>query len=249
MGTDINIKISIEFLKGGKCMVSAVIVAGGKGKRMGRDINKQYIKIGEREILSITIESFEKCSCIDEIVVVTGEDEIEYCIKNIVSKYGFKKVSNVVKGGRERQESVYNGLLACNNTDIVLIHDGARPFIEQDIIFKSVKCAGEYGACAAAVPVKDTIKVVSKDMEITGTPDRKTLYAVQTPQTFKYDIILGAHEAAKEKGLLATDDTALVENQGHIVKVITGSYSNIKITTPEDLIFAEEYIKNIVKEA
>jgi 2-C-methyl-D-erythritol 4-phosphate cytidylyltransferase len=232
--------LDISYALGGIFLISAVIVAGGKGKRMGQDINKQYIKIGEKEILALTLEIFESSKVIDEIVLVVPEDEIDYCSINIVSKYNISKVKSIAAGGIERQDSVYNGLICCNpKTQIVLIHDGARPFISEDTILKSIECTKEYGACTVGVPVKDTIKVVNSDEFIVNTPDRSRLFAVQTPQTFKYDLILNAHKEAINKDIRATDDNALLESLGHNVKIIKGSYLNIKITTPEDLIFAK----------
>ncbi|TDT51256.1 2-C-methyl-D-erythritol 4-phosphate cytidylyltransferase [Fonticella tunisiensis] len=227
-------------------MISAVVVAGGKGKRIGRDISKQYIKINEKEILAWTLEVFEKSSEIDEIVLVVPGDDIEFCRKAIVDKYRFAKVRSIVAGGEERQYSVFNGLLSCSGkTEIVVIHDGVRPFINEGLIKRTIEESREFGACAAAVPVKDTIKVVDDKKFIISTPDRKILYAVQTPQTFRYDLILRAHREAMEKNVLSTDDTALVENIGYKVKLTHGDYFNIKITTPEDLIFAEAILRNV----
>lgn len=226
-------------------MISAVIVAGGKGKRMGIDINKQYIKIGGKEILARTIETFNAIEDIDEIIVVSPEEEIQYCLDSIINAYGFEKVKKVVKGGKERQDSVYNGLKACSEkTDIVLIHDGARPFASKEIILKSINEARKNGACAVAMPMKDTIKIVDENQFVIDTPDRRKLYAVQTPQTFKYDLIVSAHNKALNEKIEATDDTMLVEYIGGKVKIIEGSYLNIKITTQEDLIFAEAILKS-----
>jgi 2-C-methyl-D-erythritol 4-phosphate cytidylyltransferase len=225
-------------------LISAVIVAGGKGTRMGQDINKQYIKIENKEILARTLEVFQAVDLIDEIILVVPEGDINFCKKNVVDKYNINKVMRIVTGGAERQNSVYNGLLNCSpDTSIVLIHDGARPFVTKDIIEKSIESAKEFGACAAAVPVKDTIKVANGEGFIIDTPNRSALFAVQTPQTFKYDLILKAHEEGMKKGIYATDDTMLVESLGHRVKIVEGSYFNIKITTPEDLTFAEAIIE------
>ncbi|MDF2672555.1 MAG: ispD [Clostridiales bacterium] len=226
-------------------MVTAIIVAGGKGKRMGQVLNKQFIKIGNKEILARTIEAFQNTAEINEIIVVCSENGIEYCKENIIVKYGLSKAVKIVPGGRERQDSVRNGLNSCNeDTSIVVIHDGARPFVTSDIIRESIICAEEYGACTAAVPTKDTIKKVGEDKFSIATPNREGLYAVQTPQGFKYDLILEAHKQAKDKNILATDDTMLVENMGSKVKIIAGSNMNIKITTREDLIFADAILKN-----
>jgi 2-C-methyl-D-erythritol 4-phosphate cytidylyltransferase len=171
-------------------MVTAIIVAGGRGKRMGQSLNKQFIKIGGREILARTLEVFQNTAEIDEIVVVCAEDEIDFCRENIIEKYSYNKVACLVAGGQERQNSVLNGLRKCgNNTDIVVIHDGARPFITSEIVRESIECAVRDGACTAAVPVKDTIKVADMDGFVEDTPDRQRLFAVQTPQTFRFDLI------------------------------------------------------------
>lgn len=225
-------------------MVSAIVVAGGKGKRMGKQISKQYLKICGIEIIAITLSKFEKCKCIDNVVLVVPEQDVEFCNEKIIKKYGFKKVIKVVKGGDERQDSVYNGLLNIpKDTDIVVIHDGVRPFVSSDIIEKSIEEAEIYGACGAAVAVKDTIKIADENRFVKTTPERKNMFAIQTPQSFKYDVILNAHETAKKSGKIYTDDTKLVEEMGLKVKLFEGSYSNIKITTPEDLYIGEYLYK------
>lgn len=226
-------------------MVSAIIVAGGRGSRMGQTINKQFIKIGGKEILARTIEVFQSIDEINQIIIVCALDEIEQCRESIVKKYGLSKVVKVVPGGGERQDSVLNGLNSCSSdTDIVVVHDGARPFVTGEIIKESIKCAGECGACTAAVPVKDTIKRVGENKYSIETPSRSGLYAVQTPQAFKYDLIMEAHRQAKCKNISATDDTALVEGIGVKVKIIDGSNTNIKITTADDLIFADAILRS-----
>jgi 2-C-methyl-D-erythritol 4-phosphate cytidylyltransferase len=229
-------------------MVSAIIVAAGKGKRMGENINKQYIKLKDKEVLAITLEEFSKVDQVEEIIVVVSPDEVEFCKKNIIEKYNFSKVKKIVCGGKERQQSVYNGLLGCGaETDIVLIHDGARPFIDNEIICKSIEGAKINGACTVAVPVKDTIKVADSNKIITKTLKRDELYLIQTPQAFKYELILEAHKKALSETTLATDDTMLVEALGYKVKIIDGDYFNIKITTPEDLIFGNAILDSFKK--
>lgn len=223
-------------------MVTALIVAAGKGKRFGTGYNKQYYKINNKEIISRTLDVFEEANFIDDIVVVVSEDEVDYFRENIVDRYGYKKVSKIVRGGQERQHSVYNGLLECKGADIVVIHDGARPFIKKEHILETIEKAKKFGSAAVAVKVKDTIKI-AKDDCFDSTPDRNTLYAVQTPQTFKYNLILSAHQYAMEKNILSTDDTSLVELIGEKVRIVEGSYDNIKITTPEDAVFAELILK------
>ncbi|WIV13116.1 2-C-methyl-D-erythritol 4-phosphate cytidylyltransferase [Proteiniborus sp. MB09-C3] len=220
--------------------ISVVIVAAGMGKRMNSNINKQYLLLKEKPILAYTIEKFDNNEYIDELIIVTREEEKEYCLNEVVKKYGFKKVANIVGGGAERQDSVYKGLLAVKDLcNIIIIHDGVRPFIRDEDIINSVDGVIKYGACVMGTPVKDTIKTVSVEGDIINTPDRNTLWAIQTPQSFSYEIILKAYREAIEGKVTATDDSMLVEKLGYKVKVIEGSYSNIKITTPEDLKLAE----------
>ncbi len=230
---------------------SVVIVAAGKGKRMGKDYNKQYIPLAGKPIIAHTIEIFEKTDLIGEIILVVGRGEIDSVKRDIIYKYNFGKVVKIVEGGAERQDSVYNGLKAVNaNCDIVLVHDGARPFVTGRIIEKSIETAKDVGACAVAVRVKDTIKVVKENMEVDYTPNRDMLWAVQTPQAFRYGLLLKAYEKLQADNIKITDDAMLMENSGHTVKIIEGSYENIKITTPEDLILAEGIFKkreNILK--
>jgi 2-C-methyl-D-erythritol 4-phosphate cytidylyltransferase len=155
-----------------------------------------------------------------------------------------RQVVSIVEGGSERQDSVYNGLKAIHNDcDIVLIHDGARPFVTHNIIEEGINIANKTGACIAAVPVKDTIKVASENMDVVNTPNREALWAVQTPQFFKYQLLMGAYEKLQNSNLKATDDAMLIEELGYPVKIINGSYENIKITTPEDLILGEGILK------
>lgn len=224
-------------------MISAVVVAGGKSRRMGMNVNKQYIRLREEEILAITLKVFNRSEMIDEIIIAAGEDEIEYCRENIVNKYCLTKVDKIVAGGDLRQDSVYNGLKSCSaKSEIVLIHDGARPFLTEQMIRESVACAREFGACTVAVPVKDTVKVVDKENYVTSTLNREELYLIQTPQTFKYEMILKAHEICREKGITVTDDTMMIEALGGKVKIVPGNYFNIKLTTPEDLVMGRAII-------
>lgn len=221
-------------------MISAVIVAGGKGTRMGLNINKQYFKIREKEVLAITIEAFHKIDIINEIIVVVGEDEIDFCVENVINRYDFSKVKKIVAGGMLRQQSVYNGLISCNSkTEIVLIHDGARPFVSEKMITDSIECAKQYGACTVAVPVKDTIKIGNAENSLVSTLNRDNLYSIQTPQAFKMDLLLRGHTEGIKNKLSVTDDTMLIEALGKEVKIVAGSYFNIKLTTPEDLVFGK----------
>lgn len=225
--------------------ISVIIAAAGMSNRMGSKMNKQFIAINGKPILAHTIEKFEKCRYIDEIILVSKEEEIEYCRKEIVKKYRFKKVSNIVRGGKERQDSIYNGILALNErTDIVLTHDGARPFVKIENIQDGIKGVIDYGACIIGVPVKDTIKVVGKNKNIKDTPDRSLLWAAQTPQCFFKSLLIEGYDKAIRDNYLGTDDSSIVERIGYEVKMIMGSYENIKITTPEDIILAESLLKD-----
>src|SRR5690554_1129793 len=225
--------------------VSVIIAAAGMSNRMGSKINKQFIVIDNKPILAHTIEKFEACKYVDEIIVVSKEQEVEYCRKEIVRKYGYRKVTNIIKGGKERQDSIYNGIMALNErTDIVLTHDGARPFVRMESIISGIEGAAEYGACVIGVPLKDTIKVVADQNEVHHTPNRALLWAAQTPQCFQIDLLKEGYEYAISEGILGTDDSSLVEKKGYPVKMIMGTYDNIKITTPEDLVVAESIAKD-----
>lgn len=216
-------------------MNGVVIVAAGTGSRMNMGINKQFIKLEGKEIIAYTIEKFYNNSNIEDIVVVVKEDESEFFKKEILDKYNFKNVK-IAYGGKERQDSVYNGLkLLDEKCDVVLIHDGARPFVSDKIIDKSIEEAKEHNAIVVGVPVKDTIKVIDNDKNIVDTPNRSVLWAVQTPQTFDYNILIDAYKDAFKNKFYGTDDAMLVERIGYKVKMLEGSYNNIKITTQEDL--------------
>lgn len=216
-------------------MNGVVIVAAGSGSRMNMGINKQFIKLKDKEIIVYTLEKFYKHKSIDEIVVVVKEEEEEFFRKEIIDKYNFKNIK-LAYGGKERQNSVYNGLkLLDKKCDIVLVHDGARPFISEKLIDNCIEEAKNHNAVVVGVPVKDTIKVINEDNDIVDTPERSKLWAVQTPQTFNYDVLVKSYEDAFENNFYGTDDAMLVERIGYKVKMIEGSYNNIKITTQEDL--------------
>lgn len=222
-------------------MISAIILAGGRGKRMGAGISKQFIELKGKPILYYTLTRFMANKNIDEIILVLPEDEIDYCKKEILDKYSLK-VDKIVCGGTERQDSVYNALKAIEKSDIVLIHDGARPFISDRIINEGIANAQKFGAAAPGVMPKDTIKVKDNNSFSVSTPDRSSLVAIQTPQIFKYEIILKCHEQVKAMGQVVTDDTMVVEEYGYKVFLYDGDYTNIKITTPEDLILGEKLV-------
>ncbi|TFB09169.1 2-C-methyl-D-erythritol 4-phosphate cytidylyltransferase [Candidatus Atribacteria bacterium MT.SAG.1] len=224
--------------------IVALIAAAGKGKRMNARISKPFIPISGKPILAYTIEKFEKCILIDKIYLVVSPEEKEICRKNIILKYNFSKVQALIDGGETRQNSIYNGLKALDkDTDIVVIHDGARPLVDETIIQKSIEKAQKYGAAIAAIPIKDTVKKSERNFFINKTLNRKEIWRAQTPQTFKYDLILPAYHKAYKDKYLTTDDAAIVERYGHKVKLIIGSEENIKITTPFDIIVAENFLK------
>ena len=216
-------------------MNGVVIVAAGTGSRMNMGINKQFIKLEGKEIIAYTIEKFYNNSNIEDIVVVVKEDESDFFKKEILDKYNFKNIK-ISYGGKERQDSVYNGLkLLDKKCHVVLIHDGARPFVSDKIIDNCIEEAKNHKAVVVGVPVKDTIKVIDKDKYIVDTPNRSVLWAVQTPQTFDYNILIDSYKDAFKNGFYGTDDAMLVERIGYKVKMVEGSYNNIKITTQEDL--------------
>ncbi len=222
-------------------MISAIILAGGKGKRMGAKISKQYIELKGKPILYYTIKRFSNSKDIDKIILVLPKDEIDYCKEKVLDKYSLK-VDLIVEGGKERQDSVINALDKLVDDEIVLIHDGARPFVSQKIIDEGIKYARLYGAAAPGVMPKDTIKIKDINNFSLSTPDRNTLVAIQTPQVFKLNIIKDCHKRVKEDNIKVTDDTMVVEAYGNKVYLYEGDYINIKVTTPEDLILAEKLI-------
>ncbi|NLL05294.1 MAG: 2-C-methyl-D-erythritol 4-phosphate cytidylyltransferase [Clostridiaceae bacterium] len=227
-----------------KSYVSVVIVAAGKGTRMNMEVNKQYINVGGIPILARTIEKFDCLNYIDEIILVVHSDDILYCKENIIHGRNYMKIKSVLVGGATRQDSVFNGLKeVTEKADIVLIHDGARPFIDEDSIIRCIEGAEQCGVATVAVPVKDTIKSSDKEGFVNLTLDRSILWSIQTPQAFKYDIIMDSHKQARLDGFIGTDDTVLAERIGNKTRLVMGTYNNIKITTREDLNFAEAIVK------
>lgn len=225
-----------------KDKISVLIVAGGVGSRMGGSVPKQFIEVLGRPVISYTIEAFEKNNDVNEIVVVTLEDYIVFC-RDVVDAFGFSKVKRIVCGGDTRQESVYKGL--CEVTgDYVLIHDGARPLVAQNVINECVDTVVNVCACAVGVKVKDTLKIADDEKIIKATPDREHIYAIQTPQCFKKEDIIRAHKAAMADSFCGTDDAVLYERLGEKIKIVEGDYSNIKITTPIDIAVMEAYLQN-----
>lgn len=223
--------------------VIVLIPAAGMGSRMGSAVHKQYLTLAGRPILAHTLALFDAHPAIDHIYLIAPVAEVVYCQTEIVDRYRFVKVRGVVAGGRERQESVRLGLEACGGVagDIVLIHDGVRPFFPASLIEPLLATAGRVGACLLGVPMKETVKVVEGE-RVTATPDRRTLWLAQTPQVFRYELLAAAHRRALEEDFLGTDDASLVERLGAPVAILHGSYRNIKITTPEDLVLARAFL-------
>lgn len=222
--------------------IVSIILAGGKGKRMGADVSKQFIEIKEKPIIYYTLKAFEECKSIDEIILVLPKDEIDYFKTRIEPRFDFK-ISKIVEGGKERQDSVYNALNVLEDCDVVLIHDGARAFVSKKIIEDGIRYSSEFGAAAPGVMPKDTIKVKNLEGFSVDTPNRSSLVAVQTPQCFKYNLIKKGHDKVKNEKIQVTDDTMIVELLGEKVYLFEGDYKNIKVTTPEDLILAEHFVK------
>ena len=227
----------------GRC--TAIVLAAGQGKRMHSKIQKQFLEIGRKPILYYSMECFQKSPLIQDIILVTGEDMISYCQSEIVEKYGFTKVCKVTAGGKERYDSVYAGLLCCQDTDYVYIHDGARPFVTEEMIQRGYEAVKKTNACVMGMPSKDTVKLADPSGYIKETPDRKIVWNIQTPQIFSYDLIRGAYESIRKKDMSnVTDDAMVVEQEtGTKILLVEGSYQNIKITTPEDLAVAEAFLR------
>lgn len=219
---------------------TAIVLAGGQGTRMGTAVQKQYIELCGKPVLYYALHTFQNSGVIDEIILVVGEGQEEYCRQNIVEKYAITKVSKVVVGGAERYYSVWNGLQEVSE-GYVFIHDGARPFVSGEMIARAYEEVQKYGACVVGMPVKDTIKIADEDGFSRETPNRKDVWMIQTPQVFETGLVKEAYEALlHEKEISATDDATAVEQMlGRKVKLVVGSYENIKITTPEDLKIAQ----------
>ncbi len=221
----------------------AVIVAGGTGTRMGADMPKQYLDIHGKPILAWAITPFERSRLIDEIILVVHQDYLAYASQAIVDKYGFKKINKITTAGENRQESVLAGLTACpRTTDIVAIHDGVRPIVSNTLIETLFEQVNETRGAIPAIKAKETVKYVNDDMFCKTLP-RDNIYLAQTPQVFQFQTIFEIHKKAAEAETDASDDASLAERYGLPVKVVEGSYDNIKITTPEDLILAKELMR------
>ncbi len=241
-----------------KIKTMAVVLAAGRGKRMNSNIQKQYMELEGKPVLYYSLNAFQE-SFVDEIILVVSPGDETYCFEEIVEKYGFDKVSAIVPGGKERYHSVYNGLKAAegrvNDDDIVFIHDGARPFITEEILGRAFDEAKNSGACVVGMPVKDTIKIVDDNEYAVDTPNRNYLWQIQTPQVFKYGLVKDCYgrmiedeELLINKGVAITDDAMVVEQYSETkIKLVEGDYTNIKITTPEDISVAESYARQSAK--
>lgn len=229
--------------------VTAIVLAAGQGKRMNSSIAKQFLMLRDKPVLFYSLKAFEE-SGVDEIILVTGEGQVDYCRKEIVDLYQISKVKQIVEGGRERYDSVYRAFQFASPTDYVLIHDGARPFITSILINRMIDQVKECQACLLGMPVKETIKVVGEDGMVQATPKRSMLWAAQTPQAFAFSSIKDAYEAMyreeNREGLGITDDAMVYEAYQKLpVKMLPGDYNNIKLTTPEDIILAEQILECI----
>ena len=222
--------------------VGAVIVAAGRSTRMG-GVDKTFAPILGVPLVAHTLDRFESCPQVDQVVLVLSEDSLDRG-RALVQERDYRKVAHVCAGGQRRQDSVRNGLELLTPCEWVLVHDGARPCLDQAMLRRGLDAAAEFGSAVAGVPVKDTIKKVTQDQMVSETPDRSQLWAAQTPQVFRYGLLLAAHRTCTED---VTDDAAMVEALGHPVKMFQGSYENIKVTTTDDLVIAELFLKAAAK--
>ena len=233
---------------------TAIVLAAGQGRRMGTKIQKQYLELDGKPVLYYSLHVFEQSETIDDIILVVGEGQESYCRSEIIEKYHLTKVKAVIPGGKERYASVYFALKYMNEQKnvagaaaegIVFIHDGARPFVDEAMIQRAYYEASEQGACVVGMPVKDTIKIVDWENFSKDTPDRRTIWMIQTPQVFKTSLAQKAYfKLMERKEIRVTDDAMVVEQMlAHPVKIVEGSYENIKITTPEDINIAECFVK------
>jgi 2-C-methyl-D-erythritol 4-phosphate cytidylyltransferase len=218
----------------------AIIPAGGVGRRMGKGVPKQYLPLAGTPILVRTLQAFQRSPVVDEVFLAVPEGDIPEVRQAIVARYSLSKVSRILPGGSERQDSVRNALQHVGDeSGIILIHDGVRPFVSADLISRAVAAAQEFGAITVGVPVKDTVKEVTAEGWVNKTVTRKGLWLTQTPQVFQRPIIIAAYQKAAADGFYGTDDASLVERIDVPVRMIPGDYDNIKVTTPEDLLLGD----------
>lgn len=224
--------------------VTVLIPAAGAGRRMGMAVAKQFLLLGDKPLLAHTLLAFQHAPEVDEIIPILAQEDMEACLRDVIEQYRITKVKTLVAGGRERQDSVLHGLRKIEgDNSVVLVHDGVRPFVTAAMIREAVDFAKRGECVAVGVPIKDTIKEVNENKIVLRTLERGSLWAIQTPQAFPVTLLRRAYEESYKLKLFGTDDATLVERTGGTVRVIMGSYENIKITTPEDLILAEELLK------
>ena len=230
-----------------KAKCTAIVLAAGQGKRMGTKVQKQYLEILGRPVLFYSLDVFQKSELIDEIILVVGENQEEYCQKEIVEKFQITKVSKIIRGGSERYYSVWNGLQEIDEDGFVFIHDGARPFVTEEILSRAYDAVQKEKACVVGMPVKDTIKIADDNEFAKATPNRSYVWMVQTPQVFETSLIKKAYSLLMQQEIIQVTDDAMVAEAmlGKKVKLVQGSYENIKITTPEDLEIAENLVEKI----
>ena len=236
---------------------TAIVLSAGQGKRMGTSVQKQYIELQGKPIIYYTLSVFQKSEIIDDIILVVGKDQLKYVQEEIVRKYHFAKVKTVVEGGHERYASVWQGLKAREydkyyeniQDGYVFIHDGARPYVDEEMLERAYDTVRKYKACVAGVPSKDTIKLINEEQFAVTTPEREYVWAVQTPQVFEKTLIFEAYARLMEEECVhVTDDAMVVEQMMRLpVKLFEGSYENIKITTPEDLDIARIFLSKKLK--
>lgn len=233
---------------------TAIVLAAGQGRRMGTKIQKQYLELEGKPVLYYSLHVFEKSKVVDDVILVVGKGQESYCYSEIIEKYHLKKIKAVIPGGKERYESVYLALkyiaeqknvAGAGTSGIVFIHDGARPFVDEGMILRAYHTVQEFDACVVGMPVKDTIKVVDEENFAKETPDRRTLWSVQTPQVFRTTLVQNAYFKLMEQPEIQVTDDAMVVEQilNHPVKLVEGAYENIKITTPEDIFVAEAFLR------
>ena len=222
----------------------AIVLAAGQGKRMGTTLQKQYLEMGGHPILYYSLKVFQDSPLIDEIVLVVGAGQEEFCRENVLNGANFSKITHIVEGGAERYNSVWNALQVVGD-GYVFIHDGARPFVAEDMIERAYEAVKAYKACVVGMPVKDTIKLADSNDFVADTPDRSKLWMIQTPQVFETSLVKRAYSMLMSAtDIQVTDDAMVVETMiGHPVKLVRGSYENIKVTTPEDLEVGEVFVK------
>lgn len=226
--------------------VVAVVPAAGLGARMGGNTPKQYLTLGNLPLLVYSLQVFQQIEEICEVILSVPTSDREYCWREIVKPFGLEKVSRVVAGGARRQDSVRNGLAAISDRpDGVLVHDGVRPFIDQCMVRNVIDCAGKTGAAVVAMPIHDTVKRVDASGIIQETLKREELWQIQTPQVFRYDWLVEAHQQAQQHQWDVTDDAALIERMGYPVSVVEGNCFNIKVTKPDDLVFGKAILETL----